>query len=207
MKKYLWILSVMILTEFSFAQTELKGTMGVNFISTPSLQDYLNINFNYDLTTFNSAVIFSGEIGYYIVPTFVISIAGGYQLYSYTNSDFGKYELVYAEYPITLMVYYVYLGNGYRVKLGLGSGPRFLTIDETLPTSTNIENYKTTGIGFLGRAEGNTGLGDGFYVVIGFDIMYDINGVVDLNDKNEVNFNTFALGINLGISYLIGGSN
>ena len=58
MKKVIWIILILLLTELSFAQIELKGTMGVNFLSTPSLQDYLNQNFNYELTTFNSDVVF-----------------------------------------------------------------------------------------------------------------------------------------------------
>ena len=68
MKKHIWILSIVILTELSFAQIELKGTMGINFISIPSAQDFINqIHAPNDaqLNTFNTAVIFSGEVGYF----------------------------------------------------------------------------------------------------------------------------------------------
>ena len=68
MKKYIWVLSIIILTELSFAQTEVKGTMGINLISVPSAQDYINQNYApYDdeLNTFNTTVIFTGEVGYF----------------------------------------------------------------------------------------------------------------------------------------------
>ena len=88
MKKYIWILSIIILTELSFAQTELKGTMGINFISIPSAQDYINQNYapyNDELNSFNTAVIFTGEAGYFFNEKFEMSIDIPYQIYSYTT--------------------------------------------------------------------------------------------------------------------------
>ncbi len=98
MKKYIWILSIIILSELSFAQIEVKGTMGINFISVPSVQDYINQNYApYDdeLNTFNSAVIFTGEVGYFINEKFEMSVEIPYQIYSYNNNieGAGQYDL------------------------------------------------------------------------------------------------------------------
>ncbi|MGB5530481.1 MAG: hypothetical protein WBQ32_10985, partial [Ignavibacteriaceae bacterium] len=62
MKKIILLFLLIIISKLSLAQIELKGTMGINFLSVPSVQDYINENFassDAQLGTFNSAVIFT----------------------------------------------------------------------------------------------------------------------------------------------------
>ena len=218
MKKTTLLFLLIIASDFSFAQIELKGTMGINFLSVPSMQDYINFTHPDDqLGSFNSAIIFAGESGYYFSSSFVLSIEGAYQLFSYTNvSTSGKYEMVYNLIPVSILGYYVIGGDGYNLKFGGGIGPRIVNVDESLPAFGTTEQYSSTGVGFILRCEGNTLLGGNFYANIGADLRYDVNGVPEDSEGNKlvnnvqgenVNFDTFSLGIKLGISYLIGGSN
>jgi len=217
MKKTVVLFLIIMISNFTLAQIELKGTMGISFLSVPSLQDYINFTHPDDqLGSFNSAIIFSGEGGYYLSPSFVLSIEGAYQLFSYTNvSTLGKYEMVYNSIPISVLSYYVIGGDGYNIKFGAGVGPRFVNVQESLPGFGTTDDYSSTGFGLISRVEGNTLLGGGFYANIGADLRYDLNGEPENNGEKltnsvynqNVNLDTFALGVRLGISYIFGVSN
>ena len=217
MKKITLFFLLIIISKLSIAQIEIKGTMGINFLSVPSMQDYINFSQPDDqLGSFNSAIIFTVEGGYFLSPSFVISIDGAYQLFSYTNvSTNGKYEMVYNVIPISVLCYYVIGGNGYNIKFGGGFGPRIVNVEESLPGLGTTEDYSSIGVGFIVRIEGNTLLGSNFYANLGADLKYDLNGEPENNGEKlsnsvynkDVNFDTFSLGVKLGISYLIGGTN
>ena len=208
----------MLLTSTSFAQIEIKAVMGINFTSVPSAQDYINQNFapsNNQLGSFNSSIIFAAEAGYFLSPSFLISAEGAYQLFSYTNvAPSGKYELIFNTIPFTAIGYYVIAGNGYNIKFGAGAGPRFLSVEESLPATGSTITYSATGVGFLIRMEGNTLLGGDFYANLGAELRYDINGEPESNGaklrnniQNEfVNFDSFALGLRIGFAYYFGKS-
>jgi len=220
MKKYIWILSIIILAELSFAQIEVKGTMGINLISVPSAQDYINQNYApYDdeLNTFNTTVIFTGEVGYFFSDRFEMSIDIPYQIYSYnTNIEgAGQYDLYYDSFLPSIMAYYVISGEGYNFKFGGGAGPRFSTVTEEKKWQGTKDDYSSIGFGGLLRVEANTALSENFYANIGGDLRYDVNGEPENDNGNKlvnnvegetVNFNSFSVGIKLGVSYLIGGS-
>ncbi|HEY7751709.1 MAG TPA: hypothetical protein VH917_05405 [Ignavibacteriaceae bacterium] len=212
MKKLLLLIIVIISCTQAIAQIEVKAVMGVNFSSVPSMQDYINFTHPDDqLGSFNSAIIFAAEGGYFFSPSFVLSVEGAYQLFSYTNvsSSAGKYELVFSTIPVSALGYFVLGGEGYNLKFGGGVGPRFVIVEESLPGSGSTQQYTSTGVGLIIRIEGNTLLGGDFYANIGTELRYDVNGEPENNgDKltnnvyNEnVNFNTFALGVRLGFSY------
>lgn len=218
MKKSTFVILFIICSSFTFAQVELKGTMGIYFLSIPSMQDYVNQNFappDDQLSSFVSSVMFAGEGGLFVSKNFEASVELAYQIYSYTiNSDAGKYELVYNNIMPSLIGYYVLSGDGYNIKFGGGVGVRFATVDQSLPATGSTVTYNSIGYGFIGRVEGNTQLSGNVYADIGADIRYDINGEPDNKgaylynniQQENVNFNTFALGIRLGITYIIGGN-
>jgi hypothetical protein len=210
----------MIFSQFSLAQIELKGTMGINFLSFPSVQDYINENYapsGGELSTFSSAVIFTGEVGTFLSKSFELSIEVPYQIYSYTeNVGPGQYELAYNSILPSVMAYYVLLGSGYNIKFGGGVGVRFIDVTESKKWQGTEDTFTSVGFGGLLRAEANTALSENFYANLGFDLRYDVNGEPENsngdtlvnNVKGEnVNFDTFSLGVKLGISYLFGVSN
>jgi hypothetical protein len=117
--------------------------------------------------------------------------------------------------PISVLGYYVLGGNGFNFKFGSGIGPRIVNVEESLPGLGTTKEYSTTGVGIILRCEGNTLLGGNFYANLGADLRYDLNGEPDndgekLNNSvygENVNFDTFSLGVKLGISYLFGVGN
>lgn len=220
MKKTTILFLLIILSDFSLAQIELKGTMGINFLSFPSLQDFINENYapsDAQLGTFNSAVIFTGEVGKFIGKDFELSLDIPYQIYSYTeNVGLGQYELAYNSVLPSVMAYYVLLGNGYNIKFGGGAGVRFISVKESKKWQGTEDSFSSIGFGGLLRMEANTALAENVYANIGADLRYDINGEPENSGGNKlvnnvkgenVNFNTFSLGVKLGISYLFGVSN
>jgi hypothetical protein len=217
MKKNILILSIIIFTKLSFAQIELKGTMGINLVSVTSAQDYINQNYApYDdeLNTFNTAVIFTGEVGYFFNEKFEMSVDLPYQIFSYnTNIEgAGQYDLYFDTFMPSVMAYYVLSGVGYNFKFGGGVGPRFSFVTEEKKWQGTSEEFTSTGFGGVLRIEGNTSLAENVYANIGADMRYDVNGEPENDNGNNlvnnvegetVNFNSFSVGIKLGISYLI----
>lgn len=213
MKKYLLICLLIFAPVSTKAQYSLRAGMGIDFANTPSLNDYINQTFKGidPIGDFNTAINFSGEFGYSIINTFQVGLELSYLLNSFNySSESGKYELDYDIIAPSLLGYYVLDGIGYNFKFGGGAGIRFVTVDLTFP-GTNFTNiYKSTGLGLILRAEGNTLLGGNFYANIGADLKYDLiatpkSGSVKLFNRisrEEVNLNSVSLGLRLGISYI-----
>ncbi|MCL6493220.1 MAG: hypothetical protein K6T54_00425 [Ignavibacterium sp.] len=215
LKNILFALIVLLCQiSISAQQNQLRVSMGIDFINTPSLIDYINqSNFASDgsqLPTFNTAVNFSGEYGKLLNENFQLSIELAYLLYSYNASNInGRYDISYDLIMPSLLAFYVVSGKGYDFKFGGGAGIRFLSVDETLPASARSDNYTSTGFGAIIRAEGNTLLGGNVYANVITDIRYDINGEPKGNLGNlrnnvlneNVNFNSLSVGIKLGVSY------
>ena len=218
MKKFLTLFILLLISTLNFAQTELKGVMGINFISTPSLTDYINQNFtnpNEQQGSFNSAVNFAVEVGHFFSPQFLMSLEGVYQINSYTNQiSFGQYDFSWNSVMPSVLAYYVLGGKGYNLKFGGGAGVRFSSVTETQKWNGQTRDLSSTGFGFLVRAEGNTLLSGNLFANIGAEIRYDLNGepkdsggnYLRNNVQNEnVSLNSFTLGVRLGIAYYFGG--
>jgi hypothetical protein len=186
--------------------------MGINFQNTPSLTEYINwYSSAQSLSDFNSAIIFSLEGGYALSEESEVALEVGYLLYSYTNNDIlGQYEFVYNNIMPSLLYYYVLRGEGYQLKFGGGGGPRFNHVEETAPGTASAIKFNSTGYGLLIKADGNTLLGGNFYANIGVDMRYDVNGependgvfFVNQSTDENMNLNTLAFGIHLGIAYI-----
>lgn len=214
MKKLFMALIIFFLCEEISAQTEVSASMGINFINSPSLYDYLNQNFPIAGETtegFTSSVIFSGGAGYNLSQSYQAAVDIGYLIYSYTTSiSNGQYELAYGNLMFSLLNYYVLTGEGYNFKFGGGAGVRFLSADESLPGTGITRTFSSTGFGLLLRIEGNTLLGGNIYAKIGAQAAYDLNGepenngapVFNFASDENVNFNSLSVGISLGVSYI-----
>jgi hypothetical protein len=217
MKKVLLFILFVFFTNIIFAQSEFKATMGIDLISLPSVQDYINQHYaplDDQLGTFNTAAIFSAEFGYFFQEKFEMSIEVPYQIYSYNTNvaGAGQYDLYYDELLPSVMAYYVISGVGYNFKFGGGIGPRFTFVTEEKKWQGTKDDYSSIGFGGLLRIEANTALSEYFFANIGGDLRYDLNGVPENENGNtlynnveneKVNFNSFSLGLKLGFSYLI----
>lgn len=188
--------------------------MGIDFANIPSLNDYLNqsgLTGGNAVKEFNTAVNFSGEFGYALNKNFQLGFEIAYLLNSFNfSTDLGKFELDYNFISPSVLGYYVLEGNGYNFKFGGGIGIRFVRVDVSLPGTTDITKYSSTGYGAILRSEGNTLLGGNFYANIGADLKYDIGGNPKSNSsslynnisRENVNLNSFAFAVRLGISYI-----
>jgi len=207
MKKILTSLLVIVISVFSFAQTEneVRASMGIDFVSLPDLKNYLEANYTDILSDFSSAINFSGAYGRMIGENNQLEIELGYLLSSYNaSSSLGNYDLTYSLVMPSVLYNYVLIGNGYNFKFGGGAGIRLLSITEKRPGFLD-DNYSSLGYGFILRAAGNTAIAENVYAHIGADIRYDIISEVEPsgegNKIEDINFNSLSFGIRLGISY------
>ncbi len=219
MRKFLFVTLLFISNTIALAQTELKGVMGIYFLSVPSMQDYINqsglASSNNQLESFVSSVVFAGEGGLFLSKSFEITLEAAYQIYSFTDvKPDGKDELNFNNLMPSLIGYYVFSGDGYNFKFGVGMGVRFVSVDETRNISVAKTNYSSVGFGTIFRIEGNTLLGGNVYANIGAEMRYDVNGepenngepLYNISQNENVNFNTLSIGVRLGITYIIGGN-
>ena len=212
MKKIVITLFVIFISVFSFSQTEneVRASMGIDFVSIPSLKEYIDQLPYEELTDFNAAVNFSGSYGRMLSESYQLQAELGYLLYSFTSSGTdGQYDLTYSLIMPSILNYYVLTGKGYNFKFGGGIGIRYLNVEESLPGTGTSEKYSSTGYGFILRAEGNTAIAENVFAHIAADVRYDVNGEPENNGQNlynvvykeNVNFNSLSFGIRLGISY------
>lgn len=209
--KIFFFLTLLLTT--SFAQVDFRAGMGLDLMNSPSLTDYINqsgFSGGSDISSFATAINFSGEVAVKINDDFHLAADLGYQLYSHTtNVILGRYDLAFNNIMPSVLTYYVIEGIGYNFKIGGGGGLRIVSVDETLPASVRSDNYSALGFGLLLRAQGNTLLSHKIYANISLDFRYDANGIPENNGrrlynyvlKENVNFNQLAIGIKLGFYY------
>jgi len=208
MKLTLMIFFIVGISIISFAQkqNEVRASMGIDFVSVPSLKDYLELNYTDRLSDFSSAVNFSGAYGRMFGESSQLEVELGYLLNSYNSSlTDGNYDLTYSLIMPSLLYNYVLIGNGYNFKFGGGVGLRVLSITEKLPADPNEYKFSSVGSGLILRASGNTAISQDVYAYIGADIRYDIlkeaEPSLDGNKIGDVNFSSLSFGVRLGISY------
>jgi len=215
MKCFVFIALLVLTVSTSYSQVRIRGGMGVDYISDPSLYNYLNQNFaapGSQLSSFSSSVNFSLEGDYMVSDKYEIGLDVAYRIYSYTyDNGLGSYDLTYHNLMPTIVNYYVISGEGYQFKFGGGVGIRFPNAKETLPGSTSSQTYTGTGFGLLLRAAGNTQISSDLCANILIDIRYDFNGEPKNNgvnfynrvDGSNVSLNSFSLGLGLGLTYYL----
>ncbi len=212
MKYSLFIPFLFVLFSFSLhAQTEIRGSMGIDFISSPSLTDYLNQTYAAgQLSSFNSAIIFSVEADRFLKENYQVGLEISYLINSFNfNQDFNTYNLSYNILMPAILNYYVIRGTGYEFKFGGGIGIPFVFADEKTIGIDYSTKYKSTGVGIILRVDGNTILSGNIYVNVGADLKYQFNGkpkngsdyLVNRATGENINFNSFSAGIHLGLTY------
>lgn len=204
---------LLLLSELIFGQIYVRGSLGISFFTAPAMKDYLNFNYapaDQQVNTFSTSVEFAGEAGY-ISGGYSYAAEFAYFLNSYTYPFIAsQYEFGYGIVAPSVIVFSVTSGKGYNFRLGAGAGPRFTTVEETIPGSNVKKTFTAAGVGFLVKAEGNTALSENLYAYIAGDIRYDMNGEPDrqgagmtsLLTPENLSMNMFSFGIKLGVSYI-----
>lgn len=191
------------------AQTDLRASMGINFVNMPDFRDYLNENYGFqgeNLADFSSMIEFSAEITEKISNKFYTGVELSYSFNSFTTVLYGgKYEMKYSFVQPTAVIYHVTKGKGYAYRIGGGIGPRFVSLSETKPYSIYALNYTSTGYGLVFRGDASTQLSQILYAYIGADLRYEAggtpksDGVAIIHRNKNVEISAFSAGIKLGL--------
>lgn len=210
MRTFKVITVLFLISTISYGQIDLTAGMGISFVNSSSLQDYINSNFpsNEELSSFNTLLDLYLECDYMISDNYQVGFEYNYSLFSYTTSfgGIGQYDLNYVNHKPSALIYYILQGYGYKLKFGGGLGPRFIDLDEKIGLS---ENYKSTGFGIVLKAQGLTALSSDFFANIGVNLSFDAVGepanngkkIYDYTINKNVNVNSFSVGVNIGITY------
>ena len=211
MKKVIFALFILVAAGKINAQWDISASMGLDFKSAPSFRDYVNyVLASNQVASFKSAVVFGAEVDYLVKSNFALGIDYNLQIDSYNipsnTGAGGNSEISYLYHRPTILAYYVLPGNGYQFKFGGGVGYRSVSLTQKLMSN---ETYSASGLGFVGRAIGNTKLSDNLYALIGADLRYDLPGdfsnsgkkIVNPVTGSNVNLNSFSIGVFLGITY------
>ena len=212
-KNYLSVVGFLLFSSTLLAQSDIRFSMGLNFVSSPQLREYINYSApSNDLQPEISTYIeFAGEYGYRLNNQFQIGLETAVESKSvnYPAVPSG-YVFEYSLIMPTLIGYYISGSEGYKFKFGFGVGPRFVMVDESVYTNQS-ETYSSSGYGLLLKADGSTKLSELVYAYIGFDIRYNNLGelksssdkdLVNPNTNQGLSFNSFSAGIKLGISII-----
>ena len=212
-KNYLSVVGFLLFSSTLLAQSDIRFSMGLNFVSSPQLREYINYSApSNDLQPEISTYIeFAGEYGYRLNNQFQIGLETAVESKSvnYPAVPSG-YVFEYSLIMPTLIGYYISASEGYKFKFGFGVGPRFVMVDESVYTNQS-ETYSSSGYGLLLKADGSTKLSELVYAYIGFDIRYNNLGelksssdkdLVNPNTNQGLSFNSFSAGIKLGISII-----
>lgn len=212
-KSYLEIGIFLLFSNILFAQSDIRFSMGLNFVSAPQLREYINYSApSNDLQPEISTYIeFAGEYGYKLNNQYQIGLETAYESKSvnYPAVPSG-YVFDYSLISPTLIGYYISVSEGYKFKFGIGAGPRFAMVDESVYINRS-DSYSSSGFGMLLKADGSTKLSELVFAYIGFDIRYNNLGelksssdnvLVNPNTNEGVSFNSFSAGIKLGISII-----
>lgn len=195
-------------------QIDVSAGMGLSFFNSPSLQDYININFApYDnnLGTFSSSGEFYLEAAYPLTPDYQAAFLYSIQLFSYNTASgrSGFYEMSLTKHKPFAVAYYLLTGNGYRFKFGGGIGLTFASFEEQIANSPVKRYFTAVGPAFILNAEGHTLLSGNLYAVIGGTLCYELTGELsdgDLKLRNNVlssavDLHSLSAAFKLGISY------
>ena len=200
--KKIFILGLLFISYQSiYSQIDVVTGMGISFVYSPSLTDYLDLRADGELQPFSTSAEFYGEVDYTISDKYQLGIEYVFSLYDFSSSYAGGYTLSYTQHKPSVLAYYVINGEGYKFKFGAGAGVRMLNLTENIIVD---EEFSSMGFGLLLRAQGHTKLGESIYANIGTTLRSDFPGVPsnsNNNFHNDTNINSFSVSVNIGISY------
>jgi hypothetical protein len=178
-----------------FAQTSEEQTsrrfidftvgMGIDIHSATSVVNYINLiaqpRIDEKVNSFSSAVEFYAVPEIQVSHDWSVGLEYGLLIKSYAIDDrsgFSRSDFSYQIHMPTLLLHRLFLGDGYRVKLGGGIGYHFTNFTQSFPTVGIEETLSADGIGMKLDAIGNTKFDETFYGSIGVDLRWDFEGTL-----------------------------
>ncbi len=196
---------------------EISGGMGISLHSTPSLADYINATARPRqeqlLDEFSSAVEFFITPELQVSEEWSLGLEYSLLLKSYMLDDpsgFSRTEFSYQVHMPTLLLHYLVIGEGYKVKFGGGAGYHIAKFNQSFLSYGTGDDFTAQSIGVKLEAVGNTKFDETFYGSIGVDLRWDFLGALRKSDGSEA-FNRatgatakmsfFSAGLKFGVTF------
>jgi len=191
--------------------------MGVGEQSAPALVNYISAvaqpRIDERLDEFNTVVKFSIYPELQVADEWSVGLEYGLLLKSYSLDDRSgllRTDISYQVHMPTLLVQYLVLGEGYRLKVGGGIGYHLARFTQSFPTYGTEESFHTGGLGVKVGAVGNTRFDETFYGSIGVDLQWDFLGALKRGDGSDVvdkatgmipRMNLFTVSLTFGVMF------
>ncbi|MBN1634286.1 MAG: hypothetical protein JW917_08995 [Ignavibacteria bacterium] len=196
-----------------------SGGMRLSYGNNPSLLRFVQYELPDYFRVPESQQIPDFEVGYEFFAGFEYQVAKNFSLkadYSYfvksmnsSASQYSMYDFTYNCHNILLTGYYLIPGEHFYLKFGAGSG----MVLSNLSTQTFglISNYNSAGLITKLESVLNTQISNSLAAYFGVFLSGTFNGTLKKSDGSklsnrtgeEVNLNSFMLGLSLGFEYFI----
>ena len=165
------------------------------------------------LDEFSTVVKFSIAPELQVAEEWSVGLEYALLLKSYSLDDQSgllRTDFSYQVHMPTLLVHYLVLGEGYRLKAGGGIGYHLARFTQSFPTYGTEETFHAGGVGVTIGAVGNTKFDESFYGSIGVDLQWDFLGTLKRGDGSIVvdratgispKMNFFAVGLTFGVMF------
>jgi hypothetical protein len=193
--------------------------LGIDAHSAPSVANYINAiampTLDQKVTGFQTAAEFFAVPELQVSREWSAGIEYSLLVKSYSINSISGYsrsDISYQVHMPSVLVHYLVLGEGYRLKLGGGVGYHFVTFDESFAGVGSFGTLKSQGLGFKLDAIGNTKFDQTFYGSIGVDLRWDFLGTLKASGSVAPQATTlaspptmtfFSAGVKFGITFQI----
>jgi len=153
--------------------------MGINGVVSSGLQDYLEYVTSEEQSILNSAFQVTLGVDKELEGGKFVGLDFSYELNSFNAPGVvNQYTLEYSLYSPSIMYGWQSTGKGYKLRFGVGAGPRFITFTESGFGSNLKVQYNSIGYGFLVKAEAATAIASNVYAVIAGDLRFNSLGTI-----------------------------
>lgn len=196
-----------------------SGGMRLSYGNNPSLlryvqyelPDYYRVPESQQISDFNVGYEFFGGFEYQITKNFSLKADYSYFVKSVNSSapQYSMYDFTYYDHNILLTGFYLIPGEYFYLKFGAGAG---LVLSKLSAQTFGLESeYNSTGLNLKLEGVLNTQISNSLATYFGIFLSNTFNATLKKSDDSkllnrtgdEVNLNSFNLGLSLGFEYFI----
>jgi hypothetical protein len=196
-----------------------SGGMRLSYGNNPSLlkfvqyelPDYYKVPESQQISDFNVGYEFYGGFEYQVTKNFSLKAEYSYFVKSVNSTapQYSMYDFTYYDNNMLLTGLYLIPGEYFYLKFGAGAG---LVLSKLSTQTYGLENnYNSTGLNLKLEGVLNTQISNSLATYFGVFLSNTFNGTLKKSDGSkllnrtgdEVNLNSFKLGLSLGFEYFI----